>query len=608
MFITLFSFTLIGLINEFNAFQSITSIVKESVYEEDFVFHSNSYIYDEDGEIISDVYSNENRIYVPYNDIPQMFLYAMIATEDRNFFSHKGFDMAGITRALFINAEKQGIEQGGSTITQQLVKNIYLSNERSYNRKLTEVLYAYHLENLFSKEDILEFYANTIYFQNGVYGIEAASRFYFSKSAKQLSVSELAFLAAIPNNPTLYNPMISPENTHRRKEWILTKMFEMNYLTEEQFKTAKSEKIALTPTKKVDRFPDYITYIHFELEQLVGEQDGFNTEIALATTTEEKSVLLEKRRLRVDQLLKSGIHIYTGFQSEKQNQVIQTIKKHLPENDIQGVAVMINHYTHEIVAITGGKDFNKFDFHRGFQAYRQPGSSIKPLLVFAPYFAETNSPINKSISAAPFCKDSYCPQNYGGSVYGNVRIDVALKHSYNTAAVRMLDEITVEKGFSYLEKFNFAKTVDEDYRLPAALGGLTFGVSPLELTKAYTTFANDGIFQDARGIQKVVDQNGKLLYQWEDKPKQVWSSEVNEKMLNLLTKVVTEGTGRKANFTSSYIGGKTGTTNEFFDLWFVGLTENYTTGVWVGQDQPQSLASINSRSPHLLIWRDIMKE
>lgn len=608
LFITLFSFSFIGLAKELSQFQTIDDVLKNSISKEDFSLHSNSYMYDANGELISEIYSSENRIYLPYYQIPEAFLLAVLASEDRHFFSHKGFDLNGITRALFVNAAKDGIAQGGSTITQQLVKNVYLSNERTYHRKLTEVLYAYQLEKMFTKEKILELYLNTIYFQNGVYGIEAASQYYFSTSANELTVAQVAFLTAIPNNPTLYNPLIHPENTHKRKEWILEKMVEMDYLTEDQAKKAEVEKIQVLPASKIDIFPDYVTYIHYELEQLIGEKEGFHKKIAKATSADEKTLLLQQRRQRVDEVLASGVEIHTSLQPKKQQRLNETIPRHLPEGHIQAAAVMIDHKAKQIIAISGGKNYKKFDFHRSYQAFRQPGSAIKPLLVYAPYFAETNVPLWKTVNAGSFCKNGYCPQNYGGAVYGNVTIETALKHSYNTPAVRLLDEITVKTGFSYFEQFEFSKLVADDYRLPSSLGGLTNGVSPLEMTMAYTVFANDGMFQKARGIEKVVANDGSILYKWQEKPKQVWDENVNAKMRTLLNKVVTEGTGRKANFSSSYLGGKTGTTNGFHDLWFIGLNQNYTTGVWVGEDKPNSLASINSRAPHLLIWRDLMRD
>ena len=602
-----FSFSFIGVTNEFSDIQTLDHTL-ENLKIEDFFIHSNSYIYDKNGEIISEVYSSENRTYLPFDQIPTPFIEALIATEDRQFFSHKGFDMTGIVRAFFVNKETEQIKQGGSTITQQLVKNLFLTNERTYNRKLSELLYAYQFERLFSKEEILEIYVNTIFFQNGVYGIEAASQFYFSRPSNELSVAEVAFLSAIPNNPTYYNPLIHPENTNERKDWVLTKMLEMDFIASHEHKLASAEKIQLNVTRKIDIFPEYVTLVHHEFKQMVSEEEGFYKRMAEAPSIEKKNKYALQLNERVDELLSSGIRIHTSLDQEKQKQIDPTIEKHLPDPTIQATAVMIDD-ERRIVAISGGKDYRKFNFHRGFQAFRQPGSAIKSLLVFPAYLAENKVPISSNISAAPFCKNGYCPQNFGGAIYGNTTIETAFKHSYNTAATRMMDDIGIERAFSYFEQLGFSNIVFEDYRLPAALGGLTYGVSPLEITAAYTTFAHDGMFQRARAIQKVVDRDGNVLYEWNDRKKQVWDRETNEKMRMLLNKVVTEGTGRRAAFNgSSYIGGKTGTTNDFHDLWFIGLNEKYTTGVWIGHDQPKSLQAESSQSPHLLIWRDLMKE
>lgn len=603
----MFSISFIAVSKEIPEIQSIEETLAENVTIDDFSLFLNSYIYDSNNKVISEVYSSENRIYLSFPEIPSYFVDAVIATEDRQFFSHKGFDMAGIIRALFVNIGSEQIEQGGSTITQQLVKNLFLSNERTYHRKLTELLYAYQFENTFSKEEIIELYLNTIYFQHGVYGIEAASRFYFSRSSDQLSLEEVAFLIAIPNNPTFYNPLTNFGNTILRRDWILTKMLEIDLISESEHAAALESEIDMQLASKIDLYPDYVTYIHYEFEQLVGEVKGYNKKIATATSADDEAKYLLKRKQKADELLASGVHIYTAFDQERQDTIYRSINRHLPEKDIEAVAVIINH-DREIVALTGGRTFQKFDFHRGYQAFRQPGSAIKSLLVFPPYLSEKNAKVTRIINAGPFCKYGYCPQNFGGAVYGNVSIETAFKHSYNTAAVRMLDQITVERAFSYFNQLGFSKIVEEDYRLPAAMGGLTFGVSPLEMTSAYTTFIHDGKFQNARAIRKVTDRDGNLIFKWTDKEVQVWDKETNRKMRNLLNKVVTEGTGRRANFRSSYIGGKTGTTNDFHDLWFIGLTENYTAGVWVGKDIPKSLEKINSRSPQLLIWRDLIQD
>lgn len=607
IFAIVFSLSIIGFTGEVDKVKTINEILDSSVSEEEFKLINNSYIYDANGSVISEIYDSENRIYLDYSEIPTYFIEAMIATEDQNFYSHKGFDMNGIARALFVNAENQSIEQGGSTITQQLVKNVYLSNERTYNRKLSELLYAYQVEQLFPKEKILELYLNVIFFQNGVYGIETASQYYFSKSASQLSLSEVAFLSAIPNNPTHYNPLTNIDNTHLRKDWILKKMREMDFISKKEYEKAKDEKIHLQVKTKVDQYPDYVTYVHYEFEQLIGEEEGFNKRIEQASSDDAKEEMVRARRNRAQEVLNSGIHIYTSLDVRKQSEIIQTVNRLLPEKDIQASVVMIDHKNQHIVAISGGKDFKKFDFHRGYQAFRQPGSSIKPILVFGPYLSETRASINSVVNGRDFCVDGYCPKNYGGQQIGNVSIATAMAQSYNTAAARMMDSIGVQTSFLYLNQFDFSKIVSTDYRLPSSLGGLTYGVSPLELTGAYTVFAHSGEYEKPVAITKVTDTKGNVLYEWNNDRKRVWNKETNDKMRSLLTKVVTEGTGRRAYVSSSYVGGKTGTTNNYHDLWFVGLNDAYTTGVWIGKDTPASLSSISKGSPHLHIWREIMK-
>ncbi len=602
-----FAISMIGFTNEMTHVQTIDEILDTSISSDDFNFKRNSYIFDRNENIVSEIYEAENRIFLEFSEIPPQFMQAMIATEDQNFYNHKGFDMNGIARAFFVNAENQSIEQGGSTITQQLVKNVYLSNERTYNRKLSELLYAYQIEQLFSKEQILEYYLNIIFFQNGVYGIEAASQFYFSKPASDLAISEIAFLSAIPNNPTHYNPLTNIENTHIRKDWILQKMWEMDFISKKEYETAKNAEIHLQVKNKIDQYPDFVTYVHFEFEQLIGENEGFNKRLKQASSEEEKDEIVRARRNLALEVLNSGVHIYTALDPLKQKEMIKRVDQYLPEKDIQASVVMIDHKNQNIVAMTGGKDFKKFDFHRGFQAFRQPGSSIKPLLVFGPYLSETRASITSIINGRDFCVGDYCPKNYGNQQIGNVSIATAMSQSYNTAAAKMMETIGVETSFLYLNQFEFTRIVAADYRLPASLGGLTYGVSPLELTSAYTIFSHAGEYQKPVAITKVTDTKGNVLYEWSNEAKRVWDKETNDKMRQLLSKVVAEGTGRRAHISSTYVGGKTGTTNNYHDLWFIGLNEAYTTGIWIGKDTPGSLSSINNQNPHLLIWREIMK-
>ncbi|KMK75636.1 transglycosylase domain-containing protein [Alkalihalobacillus pseudalcaliphilus] len=589
---------------------SIDSFIQERVDLNDYSLKRNSYILAEDETVISEIFKDENRKYIQYEDIPPHFIDAFISTEDHRFFEHQGYDLPGIVRALSINMKRNRIEEGASTITQQLVRNLYLTHDVSYERKFSEILYATEIENQFSKEEILELYLNTVFFHNRVYGIEAASQYYFNKESNDLSIAEVALLTAVPNNPSYYNPLEHIERTHLRKEWVIDKMFEHGAINQEQLDAAKSEEITLEVSGKTDYFPDYTTFVHHELEQLIAEKEGYTQKIHLATSEEELLHIQQSLKERVQAVVDNGVYIHTALDQSKQNQMIQSFENHLQHTDIQGAASLINHHTNELVAISGGRGFKKFDFHRGYQSYRQPGSTIKPLLVFAPYLEETQAPLSSTVNANNVCygqgSQAYCPNNYGNSEYGYVSLTRALQQSYNTPAVRLLDQTGIQTAFSYLDSFQFEKVTEEDYRLPAAIGGFQYGFSPLEITRAYSSF-HDGFYQPARAIQKVTSLDGKLLYEWNESPVKVWNEETVGKVHELLYAAIANGTGRRAYFPSEYIGGKSGTTNEYHDLWFVGLTENYTAGVWIGYDKKASLAAVNDRQPQLLIWKEIMQ-
>lgn len=605
LFFIILSFLLVEVTAEVQDVQSLSDLLSDHVEWIDITLSSNSTMYDRNGALIADLYQDENRIYIEYKDIPEMVIDAFIATEDQRFFEHKGYDAIAIARAILANARHKGIEEGASTMTQQLARNLFLTHDQSYNRKMSEILYAHELEKRYSKQDIIELYVNTIYFHNGVYGIEAAARYYFNKTSKELTLAEVAFLSAVPNNPSHYNPLLHADRTKLRQEWILQKMIESAYITEEQYEQALAERIVLNIQKRTDHYPDYVTYIHHEFTQLVSATDGYDLQLSQAPTEEIKNEIERKLQNRVYELLAQGVRIETALDPAKQNQAVQLIQQELAQPDVQGSVVMIDHQLMEIVAITGGKNYNKFDFHRGYQSFRQPGSAIKPLLVYAPYFEEYDLPSQSTINADNVCKSDYCPRNFGGGQYGMVPLETAFKHSYNTPAVRILDRVGIEVAFSFLDKFSFSRLVPEDYRLPSALGGFTYGMSPLEMTRAYTTFARNGSYIPSHGIRKVTDREGNLLYSWDKAEVSVWSAATNDRMRHLLSEVMKSGTAQKAQVTAAYSGGKTGTTNDFHDLWFIGLTDTHTTGVWVGKDVPSNLSSLSQQGPQLHIWRKL---
>ncbi|WP_050616222.1 transglycosylase domain-containing protein [Bacillus testis] len=583
----------------------VTSMIEDKVRLSANPLSTLSMIKSDDGTTFSAISTGETRIYLPFAKIPQLAKDTFVVSEDRSFFKHDGVDVSAIARAFIENARHNSIEEGGSTITQQLARNLYLTQEKTYNRKFSELLYAYQIEKRYSKNQILEQYINAIYFDNSVYGIEAAARYYFDTTAGKLSPAQIILLAAIPNNPSLYDPFRHPEQAKHRQERLINQLVQQNKLTKQQGSAIAASPIHLKKGTIVDLYPDYAAYVEREFKQLVADQEGFTQ--ALNSNDLQIRAKAEKRLdIRVKDVLASGVSIYTSLDQRIQTRAQNALQTYLPDKETEGATAVILHDTHELVSLTGAKEYKKYSFHRGYQSYRQPGSAIKPLLVYAPYLELTGAGIDELINAGPFCSKSYCPENYNHARYGYVTIRQAFAHSYNTPAVRLFQKAGIQKSFAYLNAFRFKKITAADYALPAAIGGFTYGMSPLELTSAYTSFA-DGSYQQPVAIKYVKDSSGHTLYSWHKPRTRVWSDKTLQKMRTLLHSPMTEGTAVKANIPSAgYIGGKTGTTNDYKDLWMVGLDKHYTAGVWVGKDSPGSLQY--TKAPHLAVWKAIMSE
>lgn len=561
-------------------------------------------MFDQNGDVFNEDYV-EWRNPVSLDEIPEIVKQIFILSEDKDFYQHIGFDVSAIIRAVVANAEQDSIQQGGSTISQQLVRMRYLSEEKTYERKLMEVFYSYKLEQLYDKNTILEMYLNEMFFANQVYGIGSAATYYFQRPLNELSVAELAFLAAIPNNPSLYNPLTNFDNTKARQERLLDILAQEKVISKEDAEIYKQQPIQLNLKQKTQKFPAYSTFVLHELKQLIAENEGFTEALNTATTEEEKILIQQQLDAKYNELLHSGIIVHTALDPEKQAKDEKAINSLLTSKNLQSSAVVIDNETREIVSIYAGKGYKKYDFHRAFQAPRQPGSSFKPLIVYAPLFETTNYTPSSIVSGGKICIRNFCPQNYGGKVYGNVTITTAFKHSFNTSAVRLLEKVGVETAFRYLNEFQFDSLVEEDKNYASALGGLTYGVTTYEMANAYTSFI-DGTYLKAHTIRKVTDQEGNVLYSWPTKRKQVWSSETVKYMRSLLSEVVRSGTGRRVHSNSSYIGAKTGTSNDYRDYWLAGLSNEYTVAVWIGYDQPKSMRNTGNNYTHFNIFNKII--
>ncbi|WP_227397125.1 transglycosylase domain-containing protein [Jeotgalibacillus aurantiacus] len=588
---------------EIQAQSDFQRALDEKVQLDEQTVQQTSFIYDRNGAQISKSEPGM-RMHATSEELPQFLKDVTVYSEDRNFYDHIGFDAGAIIRAVVKNLVFTHIEQGGSTITQQLARNLYLTQEKTYNRKMTELFYASEIESQWSKDEILTAYLNIIYYNNGVYGIKAASKYYFQKDLSELTKAELAFLAAIPNNPRKYDPLSNFDQAKERQERLIDLMVTEQKITAEEAAAFKAEPIKISVTESNDLHPDYTFYVEYELRQLIAYQEGFKEQLNKAKKTSEKASIEARLDERVQQVLKSGVNIHTALDPAMQNQTVAAVKANLPYDGVEGAAVVIENQTREIVSLSGGKNYQKYNFNRAYQAVRQPGSAIKPLLVYGPYIETFQPYLTQTVNSDAYCFQNYCPENYGGVEYGDVSISRAFLLSLNTPAIRMMEETGVEQSFAYLSAFDFNQVGPSDQTLAAAAGGFTYGVSPLELTDAYTSFI-DGNYRQAHAIRKVTDFQGNVLYEWPKDYIPVWSGQTTAKMRELLATAARSGTGSPAYLEKPYIGIKTGTTNEYFDYWTVGLTNEYTSGVWVGHDLPKNMQSIELDRPAHLIWKDI---
>ncbi len=592
------------------------SIMREAD-REDFKRSETSILYATDGTVIKTLQSGKEVYYLPYKDIPEAVVTAMIVTEDKKFFSHEGVDYLANLRAAYSLVKHGGtIYQGGSTITQQLARNIYLTNEQTYERKITEIFIAGELEKRYQKTEILEFYLNNIYFANGFYGIQAAAHGYFSKGVAELSLSELMFLCAIPNNPTLYDPYVNFEDTLARRDSVMEQMCADGKLSREEYLAAKKEEIVLCPQE--NGYNDYVdTFVIFCAVRALMEENGFPFCYSFADDA-AKDVYLEyygeSYAYWQKQLYSGGYRVYTSIDLEKQELLLQTVQNQLSEFSettedgiylLQGAATCVENETGRVVAIVGGRGETTYGYslNRAYQSFRQPGSSIKPLIVYTPllergYFPDTIVLDEKFPGG---------PRNANHVYSGNITLRRAVEVSKNTVAWRLFEEVlTPQVGLSYATDMQFRNIVPSDYVPAASLGGLTYGVCTLEMAGAYCTLANEGIYRNPTCIVKITTADGEEVVGSLREEKRIYTTNAARMMTDILQGVMTNGTGVKLRLTNSVSAGKTGTTNDIKDGWFVGYTPYYTTAVWVGYDMPKALDNLAGNTYPGYIWQTFM--
>lgn len=586
-------------------------------------------IFDKNGELLTEIKIRDYE-YVDYEHISQQAKDVFISAEDRRFYEHKGIDVKGLSRAGLAYVRNRGeITQGGSTITQQLVKNVFLSHEQTASRKLQEIFIAYRLEQKYSKQDIMEFYLNNIYFGRGVYGIQTASQFYFDKDASELTIEEGVVLAALTNNPTVFDPIDNKETAKGRHHRIFYMMLENEKISESEYNRLINSDIEVTisddsESEQINEnlldTQDFVsTYVIHNATEEIMKKNGFVMRYLFSTedaeNTYKKNYNEMYKRVR-EQVMSGGYNIYTTIDMEKQRELQRTIDNELSrysneelENGIfalQSSVATIDNNTGEIVAVVGGRTGSSSQnvFNRSFQGARQPGSATKPILVYAPSFdlgyipqmRVKDEPINNG------------PSNYDNRYRGYVTISDAIKYSYNTIPYKIMEDLGGDVLMSKLGDMEFSHLSYWDKNPITSVGGFHNGTTSPEMASAFATLANEGRYRTANGIYKIEDLTGETIYSRPSgRGKQIYSKGSAYITTQELMRVTNErgGTAYGTTVNGFESAGKTGTTSNYRDSWFVGYTPEYTTSVWVGYDIPRTL-NRNERNIAKNLWKIYM--
>ncbi len=549
--------------------------------------------------------ADEDRIWVDYEQIPKYMEQALVSIEDKRFYEHKGVDWYRTSGALIKMFATMQNNFGGSTITQQLIKNLTGKNEVTVQRKLAEIFGALDLEKKYDKQEIVTWYLNAVYFGEGCYGVETAALKYFDKDVWDLSLAECAAIVGITNKPTYYDPFYNQENNKERQETILREMYEQGYINYDEYIAAVNEPLNFT---------------HSPGEEIQQEIYSYYEEVVIDDVIRD---LMEQNDLSYNaaaHMLKNGGYlIYSSYDPNVQYYVdniyqnLDNIPRTWNSNQqLQSAIVIMDPYTGEIKALSGGvgtKDRN-FPLNRATGAYRSSGSSIKPLASYGPAIELGYITPNTLVNDSPniyLTGTSWYPANDGGGNFGVIDIYTALQYSVNTVAAQIIDKITPQVAYDWLtQKLGFTSLVPDDCSYaPMALGQFTNGVTVREMAQAFSSFVNDGIFTYSRTYTLVTDSDGRVLIDNQPNTIQAFSANTAHVMTYMLQNAVARGTGTEAYLGIMPVAGKTGSTSDYKDRWFVGCTPYYVAAVWTGYDTPERIYV--SGNPAAQIFRKVMR-
>ncbi len=545
-----------------------------------------SYIYDIKGRLLSRLHGEANREVVELEEISPELKQAVLAIEDSHFYQHQGVNPTSIARALLVNWESGQVVEGASTITMQLVKNVFLSPERSFNRKLAEAVLALRVEQVFSKDEILEMYLNTIYWGHNNYGVETAAKSYFQKSADELTLSEAAMMAGLIQAPEQYSPFINYGETKRRQAVVLNRMEELGWITAKNADEALSAPLLVgKPTAwQQSKLPVITEAVRAELNQRFGKE------------------VIEEGGLRVQ----TSIDLFFQRMAEE---TVQDAHQQLTQRGLRNhqiAIVAVDPRTHFVKAMVGSVNYESSQFNRAMQSRRQPGSSFKPFVFYTAFATGKYTPESMIQDTPVRYRDGsgyYEPQNYGGGFAGSVSLRSTLKQSRNVPAVKLGQEIGLSNVIEVTNKLGIESPLQPVISLP--LGSI--GVTPLEIAGAYATFANNGWHSDPTFIVRVTDSQGNVLLDNQPEPKLVLDQWAVASLNSVLQEVVLSGTGTAAQLGRP-VAGKTGTTTSERDVWFVGYVPQLATAVWIGNDDYRPLGyGVTGGGFAAPVWRKFMQ-
>ena len=528
-------------------------------------------VYADNNELIDEFFLEDRKI-IKITEVPKIVIQAFVAAEDARFYQHTGFDLQSITRAFYKNIEAGRVVQGGSTITQQVAKSLYLSSERKYMRKIKEAILAYKIDRYLTKDEIMHLYLNHIYLGHGTYGIEAASQGYFGKSAKYMTLPEAALLAGLPKAPSSYSPFLHFDKARQRQAYVLDRMFEDEYITQAEKERALATPIHLKSIRPKEKIAPYF------VENV-------------------RRYILEK--YGSDVLYKEGLEVYTTLNIDMQKAARDAVERGLQELEtregyekgiVQGALLCMETKTGAIKVMVGGRDFKKSEFNRATQSKRQPGSSFKPF-IYTAAFDKGMTPSTRILDAPIVYPDRsspdgfWKPKNFDGKFNGPTTLRNALVQSRNIITIKILQEIGVDYAAAYATNMGITSPLSKN--LTMALG--TSSVTLQEMVRGYSVLANEGKRVAPFFIKKIVDRTGHVFEETQVKSEQVIDPRIAFISSYVMQDVVESGTGRRVKSIGRPVAGKTGTTDDMRDAWFIGFTPSLVAGVWVGFDQERSL-------------------